>query len=299
MGFALSLLPLLVSGQIGFVNNLRLTINDQTDVSIGASSCGSTMAGNITTQISATTVCSALQMWVTDGECTDAPSTSNQDLVIPEIPQSTLLIQRNQNQTISFAVNNMPYFKKNAADGGGCGNSGVEVNHKLCASVTVANDISCFSKIVVKATTPVTISYDTLKPSPPSITSTEPFEGAAAVTVVATDTDTASIRLEYRTVGAMDFVTGPTLTNQSSTTIMGLTNGTTYEIRAIALDSAMPDPNASDPSEIRTVTPRESTGFWDACVDAGCRNGGCNAAAAGPLGLFALAVLMLFRRMRR
>lgn len=296
MGFALSLVPLVVAGQLfGTVN---LTVNDQTDVSINGGSCGAQITGNVTTQIRAATICSALQMWVTDGECTDAPNTTN-DLVLTEISQQTLLLNRNQNQPLTFAVNSMPYFRKQTADGGaGCGGADLDIAHKLCASVTVANDISCFSKSVLKATTPVTIRYDTLAPAPPVVSGAEPFDGAAAVSVSASDSDTASIQIQKKGPDDADFVTVTTVTTGGSTTIMNLTNGVTYEIRAIALDAVMPTPNASGPSEVVTVTPRQSAGFWDSCREAGC-DAGCNAAAAGPLGLAALALLMLVRRMRR
>lgn len=297
MGFALSLVPLVVAGQFS-LGTLRLTIGDQTSVSINAGSCGSNLTGTVTATLSGAGICSAMQLWVTQGECADAPTAS--DLTLPEIAQTTLQMQRMQNQSVNIPVNSMPYFRNTIADGGGgCGAAGVDTTHKFCAAVQMSNDAFCsFSKTTLKAQTPVTIRYDTQAPTAPVVSGAEPFDGAAAVTVTASDSDTASIQVQKKGPSDADFVTVNTVTTGGSTTIMGLTNGTTYEIRAIAFDAVMPTPNASEPSEVVTVTPRSSSGFWDACREAGC-DAGCNVGAAGPLGLAALALLMLLRRMRR
>jgi hypothetical protein len=290
MGFALSLVPLLVAGQFG---TLRLTISDATDVSINAANCGGQLAGNVQTTINAIGICSALQLWVTRNECGEAPVSGN-DYVLPEIDQQTLTVNRNQNQPVPITVDRLPYFAQATADGGaGCGGTGVEITQKFCAAVSVASDAFCsFGKTTLKAQTPVSIRYDTLAPLPPTISSVEPFDGAAAVTVSASDSDTASVTVQLRAQGVGDFVDVLTRVAPGSKTVHNLENGKTYEVRAIAYDAVMPAPNESEPSAPVAVTPRASSGFWDACREAGCNNG-CSAAAAGPLGLAALLLMMM------
>ena len=297
MGFALSLVPLVLAGQFGTV---RLTIGDATDVSINSANCGEQLTGNVQTTIATTAgICTALQLWVTRNECGDAPVTAT-DYVLPEISSQTLLVNRNQNLPVTITVDKLPYFAQATADGGaGCGGAGVDVTQKFCASVSLASDAFCsFGKNVIKAQTPVSIRYDTLDPLPPTLSSVEPFDGAAAVTVDASDDDTASVTVQYREQGVGDFVDVLTRVAPGAKTISNLENGKTYEVRAIAYDAVMPTPNDSEPSEPVTVTPRESAGFWDACREAGCNNG-CSAAAAGPFGLAAMLLLLVLRRTRR
>lgn len=299
MGLALSLVSLLATGQVG---SITLNINSQTEVSISASSCSSTLTAGYSVTWSGS-VCSALKLWVTRAsECADAPTTGT-DLIFTDVAQSTLLATttRPYTNTVSIPIASLPYFTNTTADGGAsCGSTGIAITHKFCASLSVATDITCaFGKNVAKPVTPVSILYDTQAPAAPSLSEPEPFEGAASVTVTANDSDTASIAVQARVQGVGDFGTVTTVTKPGSVAIPNLTNGTTYELRAIAYDAVTPTPNASEPSGIVTVTPRESAGFWDACRAAGCGTGGCNAMAAGPLGLAALALAVLVRRMRR
>lgn len=298
MGFALSLVPLMVAGQ--FFGTLRVTIGDQSTISVSSASCATNLTATVTTMLTGGIVCSPLRTWVTQGECTDTPNATN-DLVLMEVTRETLTVNRNQNVPVTFAVSSMPYFRNSTADGGtGCGATGVDVNHKFCASVEMANDINCsFGKAFLKPQTPVTIRYDTKAPAPPVVSGAEPFDGAAAVSVTASDTDTAQIQIQKKGPDDADFSTVNTVTMGGSTTIMNLVNGKEYQIRAIALDAVTPTPNSSAPSEVITVIPRASSGFWDACREAGCSTG-CNGAGAGPLGLAALALMMMMvRRGRR
>jgi hypothetical protein len=139
----------------------------------------------------------------------------------------------------------------------------------------------------------VVIRYDTKPPGAPEIASAEPLDSSAAIGV-SVDSDTANYRVEWRASTETGFSHSRTSSTTSlTTTIDPLTNGTTYYVRAIAIDSAS---NESAPSAEVSVTPRASAGFWAACRDAGCPSTGCS--TAGGLPLVAL-LLLVRRRMRR
>ncbi|MBK7861722.1 MAG: fibronectin type III domain-containing protein [Archangiaceae bacterium] len=286
MSLALSLVPLLAAGQLGVVT---LDINQASEISIGADDCGTSKTGTWTVAFTGY-ACSSLSLWVTQGDCGDAIATG--DLKIADIAQSAINANRSQSSTVSIAIDKLPAFAAAAADGGAvCGSAGVEVDHKFCAAVSVYTDLTCFTKSTVRATTPVTIHYDTKAPGAPSV-SAEALDSAAAVTV-SYDSDTESLDVQARIQGEEEFVTlGQLASPNTNKTIDGLENGVTYEVQAIAYDSVG---NASEASAIATVTPRKSSGFWESCVAAGCNNGGCSTTPAA-LGLATLAAMLLLRR---
>ncbi|MBL8956300.1 MAG: fibronectin type III domain-containing protein [Myxococcaceae bacterium] len=293
MNLALGYVALVAAGQFGF-GTVTLRIGDLTEVSVNASQCSSSLTGTFTTALTAQGICSGLQLFVTDAtSCPDAPVSG--DLVLTEVSSTTLLANRQQMDTRAIPVASLPYFAKQTGDGGtGCGEPGVEVTHRFCGVVKMANDFTCtFAPQFLKAT-PVTITYDTKAPDAPSIDGIEGLDQSATLTVTAGG-DTASVRLEVRAPGG-DWVVGNTLTTTKTGIVPGLVNGTTYEFRAIALDAAG---NESPPSETVTAVPRFSAGFWDACVKAGCPpQQGCTTTAAAPLLLGAVALAMLRKRTR-
>lgn len=290
MSLVLTLLPLLAAGQFG---TITLRVNDQTTVEIGAGSCGTNLTGSWTTALSGG-VCSSMQLWVTDGDCGDAPVAG--DLVLPEVSRTTLSLSPSQMGTVLIPVNDLPYFTKNRADGGAsCGATGLDKTHKWCAAVSTSFDVQCFNKSSTHATEPVTIVYDTAPPGKPSLTG-EALDSSAALTI-SVDSETSSVDIQQRAAGAADFTKVRTVSNTAlNTTIDGLMNGTAYEFRVIAIDASN---NASAPSEPITLTPQESQGFWAACRQAKCAaSQGCSAAGGG-LSLMALAVIMMLARRNR
>lgn len=77
--------------------------------------------------------------------------------------------------------------------------------------------------------------------------------------------------------------------------VHGLVNGLTYGVAVIAYTDAE---TPSDPSNVLTGMPEQTTDFWSAYKAAGGREaGGCSSGVAGPLGLLVLAgALALVRR---
>jgi hypothetical protein len=297
MSLALTLVPLLTAGQLG---TITLNVNQQTRVAVNASQCGATITGTFTT-VNLPIVCSDLQLWVTSGECADAP-VAGVDLILDPVLQSTLQIPANRSTFTDMrqiAVADLPAFKNASLDGGAvCGTEGVDIVHKWCAGLkTTSFDVNCptTSVSVLHAVMPVTIEYDTQPPAQPSMTA-EPLDSAASLTFSVDTSQTDSIEVQDRVAGTGDFTKVNTLAGTTtSTTVPNLVNGTTYEFRIVAFDAAG---NESDPSDPVSVTPRESKGFWGACRDAGCPPQGCSATGAG-LGLIALAALWVSRRSRR
>jgi len=296
MSLALSSVALLLTGQLG----IRLSIADRTDYAFNASQCNSTVTANFQTTLPATTICGPLYLFVTDAtSCPNEPAGG--DYALAEVPQATLLLNRNQSDARTIDIAKLPFFVKNTADGGTqCGASGIDVTHLLCASVPMGSGFGfdpCANKTFTKATTPVSIRYDTKAPAAPSIASAEGLDSAATVTV-GVDSDTDTVDLQYRALPDGEWTFGATVASDMVTAIIyGLENDREYEVRAIARDAAG---NESAPSGTATVTPIHSSGFWSACVNAGCPPQGCSATAAGaPLLLAALALAMLRRKTRR
>lgn len=293
MSLALSAVALLLTGQFGTVN---VTIADQSTYSFNDTQCASTVLASFTTVLTSTNICGPLQLFVTDAtSCPNDPVSGDYELT--EVPQATLLLNKNQNDTRTIEIAKLPYFVKNLADGGTqCGAKGLDITHLLCASVMTSLDFQCFNKSALKAAKPVSIRYDTKPPGVPKIVSAEGLDSSASVTV-SVDADTATVTLEYRVLPGGDWTFGATVASGKSTQVIdGLENGKEYELRAKANDAAG---NTSEPSEAAKVTPIRSAGFWSACVDAGCPPQGCSAAAAAPLLLAALALAMLRRRPHR
>jgi MYXO-CTERM domain-containing protein len=298
MSLSLGLVPLLVTGQL--FGTVTLRVNDLSEVSISGASCASQLSVAYTTQLGLTAgVCSSFQIFVTDAtSCPNTPATT--DYIVREITQTQMLTARNQTDTAPIDVKKLPYFVKNQGDAGtACGTEGLDVRHIVCASVEMASDLSCFyAKSTLKAQTPVTIKYDTAAPAAPAIVNAEAFDSAAGVSV-SMDDDTSKVDVEVKPPDG-DWYLGATMTSSERTkTISGLTNGVTYELRARAFDAVQPTPNSSGYSELATVTPRLSSGFWAACREAGCPSHGCSAASGAPLALLALGLSLIRRRIRR
>ncbi len=293
MSLALSSVAVLIAGQI------NLSIGDQTTYSFNADQCNSSVTATFTTTLGAVSICGPLQLFVTDAaSCPNDPVSG--DYVLSEVAQTTLQVNKNQNDSRSISIAKLPYFVKNQADGGSqCGAKGIDVTHLFCASVVTASsfDVGCVTKSTTKASTAVTIRYDTKAPAAPTIENAEGLDSSATVTV-SVDSDTSTVDLQYRAVPDGEWAFGATIASDKVTAIInGLDNGREYEVRAIAKDAAG---NESEPSTPKTVTPIHSAGFWSACVDAGCPPQSCAAAtSAAPLLLGALALAMLRRRTRR
>ena len=288
----LSLLPLLTTGQA--FGAVTLTINGRSDVSVTPAQCSNDLAGRWEPALRGT-FCSALQFWVTPGECRDtfAPG----DLVLEEVTATDLVDGGFVPVTlVRIPVNQLPLFTTGEGGGGvSCGALGVEHVYKFCSAVSMSLDFTCFSQTVVRGT-PATIRYDTLAPPAPQLTNVEPLDSSISVGFTVTG-DTHTVRAEVKGPLDADFSRSETVTTDVSTAVVeDLTNDITYLVRVVAIDAA---DNVSAPSMEVEATPRASLGFWGVCREAGCPSRpGCST-VAGPYALAGLALLRLLARRRR
>jgi hypothetical protein len=232
-----------------------------------------------------TAPCSALRFWSTQAECGDAPAAG--DVQYQDVPIATVFSVKTGSFTIQ--LNQLPAFAN--GDGGlVCGSEAVEKTQKVCGVYgSLATTAVCTPQHVQF----LNVIYDTKPPPAPVINSIS--EQDSALQVNFSVTDTALVRFETRAAGEADFSRLAKTVEGTATSfrISDLKNGTTYEVRALAEDSAG---NLSDPSEAFPATPRHTLGFWDNYRRAGGSEQGCSGVAGLPLVL--AGGLWLLRRKR-
>lgn len=278
-------------------NSLTLDFQGRSEEVVTSSDCGQNRA--VTWRVTLAgggTPCTDLLLWVTLGNCnSDGPGTDDQDLGAVSSSEWASSLTG----TVQIPINDLPLFTQ--AGGTPCGGAVVQQDMKVCAQYKYAPYLgTCSSPQVVRVSTSPTIRFDNQPPVPPTLSEVVPLDGALSVTVSASS-DTFAIHLEYRQddpSGATGFTSSGSFTvDRSTARIDGLSNGTLYEIRARAEDSAG---NLGDYSNIVKGTPVHTEGFLDRYLNAGGQEtGGCATAGGGTAVWLALVVgLRLISRRR-
>lgn len=291
--FMLCLLPVLVQAQtitLGILGSTNYNITD----------CTKTVQGTWHWTPSGITACSSLVVWATSGDCSDKKGAGDVQLdeaSIGELGMATT-------GTFDVKIADLPAFAKAGQDGGvACGAPQLIQTHKICASVRmpqIVTDTTCLllpeNAGYIKATTPVTITYDSVPPAVPTIDEVTALDGALGVAFTVSD-DTSKVIVQLKADGATDFSNAATVAKSDNPVrVRGLTNGTNYTIRLIAVDAVG---NQSPPSAEVTGAPIQSDGFWVIYKrQGGDEQGGCHAAPAS-LSLMAGASILLLSLSRR
>ena len=279
-------LPGLALAQTGAMITLTVGGSDQAAASAG--DCNKLFQVAWTATAVGVTPTSELSFWATTGNCDDKPAAG--DKTYSSVPLATWTQQRSD--SFNIVVKDLPMFGQ--ADGGAaCGSTGIEKTVKLCAAFSY---LLYTTTTWVRVSSPPTITYDTVPPSPPAIDELSPQDQALIARFTASS-DSTFVHFELRAQGDVDFQPSVDAPGTStSARIAGLANGTTYDVRATAEDAAG---NFSEPSEIASGTPIFTEGFWSIYrKEGGSGTGGC-AAGGGAFGLAGavfLARLVIRRR---
>ncbi|HYO59441.1 MXAN_2561 family MXYO-CTERM-anchored protein [Archangium sp.] len=271
-------------------------------LSVGPELCGQTVTFNWKV---AGNLCADLSLWITtDTDCKETASgqTAGSSFELSSISRTTIA-QRNGSGTATFEVSRLPIFSASTPTDGGTGvtcsrDVEIEDTMQLCASTKQFSDIyqtSCST--VVKATTPMDITYDTKRPVAPTISSVASLDEALQVEVDPPD-DALQVRVVVRLDGAE--VTSETQgVDRGAVKVTELENGVTYQLEAYSIDQAG---NVSSAFASGEGTPNRTLGFYEKYKEAGgAEMGGCGATGGGFAGGAVLAALgfWLFSRRNR
>lgn len=266
---------------------IRSTVDGSDTQSISASQCNATLSVQwiYSPQYGAPTPSNVLKLWSTEGDCGDSAGAS--DVKYDDIPVLTLTYAKVGQFSVKVA--DLPGF---AADGGTCGAANTTKVHRVCGAYPYLYSTYGGAAQTQQAS-PLKLVYDTQPPGKPTITGVDAQDGAAKVDF-SVDADTATVTVDVRAAGQVDWVgKGSGNASVGSVRATGLTNGTTYDVQIHAVDLVG---NVSEASDLASVTPVHTVGFWGAYRNAGGTDqGGCAAAGGGPL----LAAAVLLFRMRR
>jgi uncharacterized protein (TIGR03382 family) len=246
--------------------------------------------------LSGANACGSLQVWVTNGSsCASSPGTSGSDGGTDLIIGTFSLSTGTSGNSNSFRFQDLP-----GLGGIGCAAS-VDIQNAVCASVQYR--ASTVGDCTTLQAANLTVRYDNVPPDPPGLTLL-PQDSQIVVQLSSNnDPDVFFYRVEYAVEPPGD--AGPnwnTLSdisaNITSKPITGLTNETTYLVRARSLDEVN---NLSAYSDVLSATPEASNGFWAEYKSAGGHEvGGCNASGvAVPSLVGTLAALVALLRRRR
>lgn len=270
--------------------SINVAGSSATSVIFGADDCGSNLQLNWQSNLIFNT-CSDLQLWATNGECGDDPVSG--DKVYPSIPATQVFTVRSGSFTLKLSE--LPAFS--SSDGGVvCGTQGVQKSMKICGAIDVqqAGVTTC---TVQKVTTPLPITYDVLAPAMPVIESLRALD-ASLQAEVSVSSDTTLVHLQVRKSGESEFVEKgvASISGSGSVKATGLSNNSTYDVRAIAEDGAG---NLSAPSEVLSGTPQHTAGFFEIYRRNGGMQGGCAAAGLAPLAIGSLLWALARRRKQK
>lgn len=271
--------------------SLNVQVQQQERVSIGPDNCSSLLPSDYTLSLAAVP-CSDLKIWLTSGDCGDAPASG--ELVVRTVPQAEVL----SNATGNFVVNvaDLPIF--DTANGGQpCGSTQTEETFKVCGVLKYQNQVSLECSMFVREGTPPTVHFDSKPPEVPTITKVDPLDSALSVGV-SVDDDTRLVTVQARVAGTTDVVKSvEKATPTNVVRVEGLANGTEYEVVAQAKDEAG---NVSALSAPSSGTPVAIAGFGRIYKDMGGQEeGGCSAVGATTAGLWTLVLATWFISRRR
>ena len=288
-------------GQFG--SSVQISVQSLTgtdNLSVGPALCGQTSSFNWRV---VGTPCTELSLWITtDTDCRETISaqTAGSSRALTSIPQTSITTAGGTATTATFAVSNLPIFSTTAPTDGGtaraCGDPGVESTMLLCASTRTYDALGSCSSTVVKAATPLEISYDTKSPDAPSISGVASLDKALRVTVDAPE-DAAQVRV-VATLEGVEVSKKQQGVDVGAVRVENLQNDVTYQIEAYAIDAAG---NQSPASAAGEGTPTRTLGFYERYREAGGEETGCGATGGGFAGGGMLAALgfWLFSRRNR
>jgi hypothetical protein len=288
-------------GQFG--STVQVTVQSLTgtdNLSVGPSLCGQT--SSFTWRV-AGTPCTDLALWITtDSDCKETASaqTSGSVRELSSIARATIS-SSGGSASATFQVSQLPIFNTSGSTDGGTGvtcSADVEIEDTmlLCASTKTFDAFGSCSTTVVKATTPLEISYDTKRPEAPTISEVASLDKALKVTVDAPD-DAAQVRVVAKLEGA-DIASETQGVDRGAVTLENLVNDTTYQLEAYAIDAAG---NQSAAFASAEGTPNRTLGFYERYREAGGEETGCGATGGGFAGGAVLAAMgfWLFSRRNR
>jgi hypothetical protein len=302
---ALLVVPVVAEAQLKISTTTDLTSTSYTFTSTGCSDTLS-LQWNYTVGLLLGTPNGNLKLWSTDGTCGDLPAST--DVRYEDVLLTNVLTLKSG--TFAVSISALPGFNGAQVDGGTapvvCGTPGLTKTHQVCGSMTYQQSIYATTTSYLDAT-PLNLVYDAKPPDAPVITSASGADGTIKIAFTAT-TDATLVKAELATLGVDAGVTdagaaepvfvsvGEALGSANVITVKGLLNGVTYLVRLRASDLAG---NVSDPSDVVSVTPIPTCGFWCVLHDAGVTEtgGGCDAApgpapAAGQPWSLALSALL-------
>ncbi len=285
-------------GQIGVQVAVESVANTDT-LSVGPASCGQTSTFNWRVT---GTACAELALWITtDADCRDTASaqTSGSVYSLPSISLTDIRAASGSG-TRTFEVSRLPIFSTSTTDGGTAvtcsADVEIESTMRLCASTKSVDTWGTCTSNVVKASTPLEISYDTKRPGEPTISEVAALDKALRVTVDAPD-DATQVRVLARLEGVE--ISGKTQgVERGAVTLENLVNNKTYQLEAYAIDGAG---NVSATFATAEGTPNRTLGFYEKYRDSGGEEMGCGATGGGFAGGAMLAALgfWLFSRRNR
>lgn len=279
------LLPSLAFAQTTTTAPLDITVNGASEVTLQPSTCSLSLTARWT-RTTTSTACEPLKLWATEGECGETPGAN--DVRYADVPVTDL---NNGYGDFQVRVSQLPGFKLAET---ACGLSGVEKTHKICGALIVTTSFDCSfstSRSTLRAT-PAELVYDTLAPVAPTLDAAQPSDRTILASFSAAD-DALTVVVQLKGPADADFYDAAEASVSSgSARISFLSNGVTYEVRAVAVDRAG---NRSEPSNVIEAMPRETQGFWAAYRDAGGAETGCAHAPA----LFPAALVLLLARLKR
>lgn len=260
-----------------------------TTTAVNASRCDDTLTVTWNIAAAGTSCNSGLRIWIDTGTCGSDPD----DGVDPLVETSWT---GQLTGTTSFKISSLPGIS--GTDGGTtCG--AIEQDYRICGALQYNTGFNgCQS---VQATNPPTLSYDALPPAIPATPTLTPLDDALTVNFTAPG-DASFMAVQLRRAGtANDFVQLDRVsTSRGSSKVEGLTNGTDYEVRVVAIDAA---DNQSEASPSVIGQPRTTVGFFSEYKQAGgAETGGCGAMGGGAIagaGVATLYGLWALSRRRR
>ncbi|MCU0700019.1 MAG: hypothetical protein MUC96_26220 [Myxococcaceae bacterium] len=269
---------------------VRETPTATTDIlTIGPSRCGTSQIVFWLWNQLGTQPCNNLRLWATSGTtCGTEPQSGDKEFD----SVNALLVSSLRQGQLTINIDELPAFATGTTPCGGSFTKNVE--HRICASVPASFQCFGLQNPQTQSASPLRIIYDVEAPPAPILSDVRGVDKGLRVPI-STSSDTVEVIPFVRAQGDTEFTGRPrvTLGGAKELLIEGLANGTTYEVKAQAVDGAG---NVSVDSELVAGTPLKVLGFWAAYRDAGGQDGGCQTA---PGLLVPLVALLAFSRRRR
>ncbi|WP_164017357.1 MXAN_2561 family MXYO-CTERM-anchored protein [Pyxidicoccus trucidator] len=234
--------------------------------------------------------CEPLQLWVTtSGSCREEPATG--DYVLEDVPEANVSTPGTVVRSID--VSRLPIFSGTDGGTGTCETASVEQTMRVCGATFVANALNPTAcDVSVKVSTAPLLRFDTKAPPKPAISAVSARDSALGVTVTAESDTTVKVSaypLDADGGVGTEVSSDETTSTEGTAELLGLENGVTYRVVAVATDVAK---NASEPSDPSEGTPVASNGFYGGYLGAGGdETGGCGATGGGIAGGAVLAAL--------